>query len=138
MSTFRLLGGSIASAIYTATINSEFAEKLPGQVAKAVKPLGFDMTDIQSLIEAAATNTAKAYAKVPGITPEVVEASTMAVKQSYVDAFKVCFLVAVAFGIFGSMCALLSRSTPLEKKNAEKAVLLEAEKAAIDVRDDSV
>ena len=132
MSTFRLLGGGVASAIYTATISSEFADKLPGEIAKAVQPLGFNMADTAALVKAAALSTTKAYAEVPGITPEIIQASDLAVKISYVGAYKVVFLVALAFGISGIICAFLSRSTPMSKKNSDKAVLLENENFSTD------
>ena len=130
MSTFRLLGGGVASAIYTATITSEFTSKLPEEIVKAVQPLGFNMANIAELIKAAALSTKKAYAEVPGITPEIINASSLAVQISYVRAYKVVFLVALAFGIGGIICAFLSRSTPMSKKSSDKAVLLENERSS--------
>ena len=130
MSTFRLLGGAIATAIYTAIPSSEFSDKFPSELIKAVKGTGFDMANIEKLAKAAALGTKAAYESVPGLTPAALKASQHAVRVAYTEAYSVVFLTAL-----GIICALLSRSTDVARKNASKAVLLENEKVTVVPKD---
>lgn len=126
-STFRLLGGAIATAIYTAILTNQFAAKLPTEIMKVVKGTGFDMTHIRNLIKAAAVDTAAAYKAVPGITPTIIKASDTGVQVAYTQSYQVVYLAALAFGVLGLICGVFSKSTDRALKNASKAVLLENE-----------
>lgn len=123
--TFRLLGGSVATAIYTAITNSTFASHLPGEVARAAP--GF--ANMSALLKAAATNTAAAYKAVPGITAEVISATQMAVKLSYVQAYRTTYLSALGFGGLAIIAAFLTKSTDVGMKNNTRIVRLENEKS---------
>lgn len=128
MSTFRLLGGAVATAIYTAVARSEFSTKFPAELVKAVKPTGFDMANIEQLAEAAVLGTKQAFAAVPGINAVVIQASESAVQLAYTKAYDIVYLVGLAFGGLGIISALLSKSSDRALKNTHKAVLLENEK----------
>jgi hypothetical protein len=99
------MGGSVATAIYTAIINNGFAEhrkpivrliwlpqtaninSVPGEIDNALVHLNFPSASIPALLKAAALNTAAAYKAVPGITGPVTAAAQLAVKKAYVSAF---------------------------------------------------
>ena len=83
------------------------------------------------MLKASATNTAAAYAKVVGITPEVITAAQMAVKVAYVTSFRLVFHVALAFGGVAMIAALCTRSVDLKKKTNHRAVRLENEKSVL-------
>jgi hypothetical protein len=80
--TFRLLGGSIATAIYNSIINNSFASALPDQVREQISGLDFPSSNIPELIAAALKNTAATYKAVPGISASVTAAAALAVKKS--------------------------------------------------------
>ncbi|OAG07378.1 MFS general substrate transporter [Paraphaeosphaeria sporulosa] len=126
--TFRLLGGSVATAIYTAINNNTFAKKLPNEVLAAAP--GF--SNMSALIKAAALNTAAAYKTVPGITNEVIAATQMAVKEAYVQAYKVTYLSALGFGALAIGAAMMTKSTDKHMKNNKRIVRLENEKVKED------
>lgn len=128
MSTFRLLGGAVATAIYTAVATSQFGSKFPATLVKAVEPTGFDMANIGALADAAILGTTKAYAAVPGINAAVIQASGYAVRLAYTDAYKVVYFVGLAFGGLGIASALASKTPDPALKTTHKAVLLENEK----------
>ena len=128
MSTFRLLGGAIATAIYTAILTSQFTAKLPAEIVKVVQGTGFNMAHIGNLTKAASIDTAAAYKYVPGITPNITKACEFGVKVAYTQSYRTVYLTALCFGGLGIICALFSRSTDLAKKTATKAVLLENER----------
>jgi hypothetical protein len=82
------MGGSIATAVYTAIINNTFAEKLPEKITDAISGLNFPSSKIPDLIAAAASGSADAYEAIPGITKSVIEAAGLGTQLAYVDAFK--------------------------------------------------
>lgn len=128
MSTFRLLGGAIATAIYSSIVDNQFIAKLPSQIREAVADTNFDPANIPLLIKAASANTAAAYAKVPGITTQIISASQFAVKLAYTHAFKVVYYTALGFAVLAIISALMVSNTDPAKKNLNKAVMLENEK----------
>ncbi|CAK7207013.1 hypothetical protein SEUCBS139899_009821 [Sporothrix eucalyptigena] len=97
ISTFRLMGGAVATAIYTAIQTTRYAQLLPGQVSDAAQSSGFS-GPITDLVTAAKTNTAAAYAKVPGITNTTITATELAVKVAAANSYHLVYLVAIAFG----------------------------------------
>ena len=125
--TFRLLGGSIATAIYTSIVNNGFASSLPDQVTNEIFGLNFPSSNLPALIAAASKNTAAAYRAVPGISPSVTAAAGLAVKRSYVLAFRTTYLVAISFGCAAIVAALFTKDIDRSMKNSERAVRLENE-----------
>lgn len=110
-------------SIYT----SRYASVIPSYIASAAQSSGFT-GPVSALLKASATNTAAAYAKVPGINAATIAAAQLAVKQAYVHAFKLVYLVAIAFGVCAIASALSTRTVEKSKKSNEQAVHLETEK----------
>ncbi|KAF2663016.1 MFS general substrate transporter [Lophiostoma macrostomum CBS 122681] len=122
--TFRLLGGSIATAIYSSIINNTFSTHLPGELQTAVP----NFANMAALLKAAATNTAAAYEAVPGITKEIIAAAQVAVKLAYTEAYKTTYLSALGFGGAAIIAACLTKNTDKGMKNNKRIVRLENEK----------
>lgn len=122
--TFRLLGGAIATAIYTAIMTNRFNEVIVGRIGQVADNYGVDSV---ALLAAAKVNTAAAYARVPGISDAVKAAAALAVKLSYVSAFKLVYLVAIAFGGLSIIAAFCTISTDTSLKNDSRAVHLKNE-----------
>lgn len=133
VSTFRLMGGAIAGAIFTSVQRSRFADVLPGQITSAAASSGYSGS-IPALLAAAKLNTAVAYSKVPGTSPAVIAAAQLAVKQSNVQSFSLVFKVAIAFCIVGIIAALFTKTVDVKKKNNERAVILENEKKPVKIK----
>ena len=134
-STFRLMGGAVATAIYSAILSNRFAAELPSKMAPVIASNNVAPATVAKLLKAAALNTAAAYKAVPGITPQIVAGAQLAVKLSYVQAFKMVYLVALAFGGVAIISAFFTRSIPLEKKTKQRAVKMENEKSVSAVKD---
>ena len=128
LSTFRLLGGAIATTIYSSIVDNQFADHLPSEIQQALDGTNFDPADLGVLIEAASVNTAAAYAKVPGITKQIIIASQWAVKLAYTESYKVVYYTALGFAVLAIISALLVSNTDPAKKTMDKAVFLENEK----------
>jgi hypothetical protein len=132
-STFRLLGGAVATAVYTAITNNGFSSHIAGDVTANVAALDFPAASLPALINAASLNTAAAYQAVPGITPRVIAACQLAVKQAYVSAFHTTYLSAIGFGGLAIIAAVCTKDTDVRKKTGNRAVLLENERREEDV-----
>lgn len=84
----RLVGGAVATAIYSAILTNKLKDKIPANVAAAVLPLGLPQSELPGLLEAIATGSPTAILKVPGITSEIIAATARAVRVSYAEGFK--------------------------------------------------
>ena len=126
-STFRLMGGAVATAIYTAILTNRFAAQLPLKMAPVIQSNHLSPKVANALLEAAALNTADAYEEVKGVTPHILGETELAVKQAYVQAFKLVYLVAIAFGVLAIIAATFTKTIPRERKTQERAVRLENE-----------
>lgn len=135
-STFRLMGGAVATAIYSAILSNRFADELPKQMAPILSDNAISATSAASLLKAATLNTAAGYKSAldfPGVTSAVVVATQRAVKLAYVDAFKMVYLIAVAFGGVATICAAFTKDIPRENKTMHRAVKMENEARKLQV-----
>ncbi|KAL5461037.1 hypothetical protein PMIN06_002385 [Paraphaeosphaeria minitans] len=127
ISTFRLIGGAVATSIYVSIYTSRYADNISPTLQRMVDGTGFSGS-FSALLKATTLNTPAAYAKVRGINSETIQAAMLAVKTSYVGAFKVVYLVAIAFGVCAIASALSTRSVKKSNKSNAQAVHLETEK----------
>jgi hypothetical protein len=121
------MGGAVATAIYSAILANTFAKKLPAKMAPVISEYDLPNSVATDLIQAAALNTADAYAEVPGINSRIIAAASMAVKYAYVDAFKLVYLVALAFGGLAIIAAAFTQTIPKERKTMQRAIHMENE-----------
>lgn len=124
LSTFRLIGGAISTAIYTSIQSNKFASVLPGMVLSAVESSNFTGS-FTHLLGAAKVNTAAAYAAVPHITKQTVVATELVVKQAHVKAYALIYLVAIAFGCVAILAATSIRGVDENQRTSEVAAHLE-------------
>jgi hypothetical protein len=126
LSTARLIGGAIATAIYTAVQQNQYIALFPKKIAKAVQAGNFTGS-LPALLKAAANGTAPAYAAVVGINNQTILAARGGVKQANAESFQLVYKVAVAFGGVALLIAFTTRNIPKSKKTNERAVRLENE-----------
>lgn len=129
--TFRLFGGAVATALYTAIYSTRFSDVLPSEMTAAISKSGVPYTEglLKSLVAAAQVNTAAAYNAVSGITPSLSSLAMEATKQSYVKGFSLVYLVAIGFGAVATIAAACTVSTDRSKKNNDRAVIMKNEVA---------
>ena len=132
ISTFRLIGGAVATSIYVSIYTSRYADNIRPTLQRMTANTGFSGS-LDKLLAATKLNTAAAYAKVPGINAQTTKAAMMSVKVAYVGAFKTVYLVAIAFGVCAIAAALSTRSVKKSKKTNERAVKLETEIKRVEV-----
>jgi hypothetical protein len=127
ISTSRLAGGAIATAIYSSIETSHYASVIPGKINEAAISSNFTGS-VSALLAASVTNTAAAYNKVAGMTPLVMAAAETAVQDAYIDAFRLVFLVSIPFGCVAIVMALIAKPIAAHMKTDHRAVILENEK----------
>ncbi|CRK31006.1 hypothetical protein BN1723_003740 [Verticillium longisporum] len=127
--TFRLFGGAVATAIYTAIYTNRFNQVLPGQLTAAIEASDVEFSEglLQSMIKAATLNTRTAYEAVSGATPDLVDRVIEGARESYVQGFSLVYLVAIAFGVCATIAAACTVSTDRSKKNNDRAVVMKDE-----------
>lgn len=106
--TFRSAGGSVGNAIFATILNSIINKKLGPNIAEVAIKNGFSPSGLKALIPAVIENAVgvpSAFAKVPGITPEIIAATSQAFKDTYAYAFRRVFLSTIPFGIIGLAAA---------------------------------
>ena len=122
------MGGAVATAIYSAILANRFTARLPVEMAPVIKNYNVPASAVPDLLGAAALNTPDAYAALPkSITPKILAATQMAVKYAYVDAFRLVYLVAIAFGVLAIVAAAFTRTIPKERKTLQRAIRMENE-----------
>ncbi|KAH8176647.1 fungal trichothecene efflux pump (TRI12) domain-containing protein [Sarocladium implicatum] len=126
ISTFRLIGGAVATAIYTSIQSSRFESVLPGRVRSAADGTGFSGS-MDSLLAAAQVNTLAAYQAVDGISNATIAAAQDAVLQSNSTAYQMVYLVAIAFGVCAIAAALSVKPIQQSQRSNNTAARLENE-----------
>lgn len=109
VTTARNVGGSISSTVYTVILNNQLTNNLGENVGTALAKAGLPLAEIPGVVEALATGDAKSPA-LASADPAALAAGVLALKLTYVHAFKVIYLVSIAFGVLGTACALFSKN----------------------------
>ncbi|CAI6084068.1 unnamed protein product [Clonostachys chloroleuca] len=127
--TFRLLGGAVATAIYSAILSTKLSQALPGQMTVAIEDsdVSFSSSLLKGLVTAAATNTKAAFSAIEGATPRLVELALYHTKLANVEAFRLVYLVAIGFGGLATFCAFCTVSIDSHLKNSSRAIVLKNE-----------
>jgi hypothetical protein len=82
----RALGGVVAVAVYNAVGKTRTAALVGPRLAAAVAPFGFPEARLPALVAAAQVAGGAALKKLPGMTPEIMEAIEMAMRHVYADS----------------------------------------------------
>ncbi|KAJ4422128.1 hypothetical protein N0V82_003211 [Gnomoniopsis sp. IMI 355080] len=102
LGTFRSAGGSVGNAVFSTILTAVVNKNLGNNIAAAAIGAGFNPTNIGALIPAVIQNAVgvpMAFTGVPGVTPAVMSATSMAFKESYATAFRMVFYSTIPFGL---------------------------------------
>ncbi|RGP79368.1 hypothetical protein FLONG3_2523 [Fusarium longipes] len=129
MGTFRSAGGSLGNAMFSTIVTSITNRKLANNIAGAALGAGYAAKDLPSLIPAVIQNAVGvpfAMAKVPGVTDQVLQATSAAFKNTYATAFRTVFLSTIPLGVVAMIAAAFIRD-PSHLLNNHVAVHQEKE-----------
>ena len=100
----RSFGGSIGLAIFNAISASGFTKNLLPKVTAAVVPLGLSNQNIALLIGALETGNMTLVKSLSDVTPEIIEAAGLAIKEAHVIGYRHVFICGAAFMLMGIIC----------------------------------
>ena len=104
----RAVAATVFTAIYAAALNDKIAANLPSGIAKAAAKAGLPPASIPAFVAALAGNHPDALAKITGVTPQIIGAGVVALKQALADSIRVVFIIAAPFGALACiMCLFL-------------------------------
>jgi hypothetical protein len=94
----RAIAATVFTAIYAAALNNRLSVDLPAYIAKAAAMAGLPPSSIEAFVGALASNDAAALGKIAGVTPAIIGAGVVALKQAFADSVRVVYMIAAPFG----------------------------------------
>lgn len=94
LGSIRGMGGAIAQALYVSVLQNELKKKIPANVIPAALSAGLPEASIPSLLAGTATGD---FSAVPGISADILASVGLALRDSYVGAFKIVFYTTIPF-----------------------------------------
>ncbi|KAJ4366143.1 hypothetical protein N0V83_007778 [Neocucurbitaria cava] len=91
---------TVASTIYSVVLASRTTKELSQQIPEAVMAAGLPADSVPAYMAAIAAGGSEALFKpIQGLTPAILAAGAEAYRYAYTDAYRVVFLVSIAFGV---------------------------------------
>jgi len=108
--TARTVGGSVATTVYTVILQNDIKNHGAKRVAIAVAEGGVPLTSLLPVVVAllAGDQTSPALITAFETYPKAILAGVAALKEAYSHAFRIVYLVSIAFGTLGTICAAFS------------------------------
>lgn len=117
---------SIASTMFTLTLNTRLGTTIPNKVPGAVLEAGLPASSIPAFMMALRIGN---FTKVPGVTPAIRMVGIQAYQWAYTEAFKTVWLVSLAFTGCAIIAAVLSPNVESLMTNKIGATLGRRKKA---------
>ncbi|KFZ03435.1 hypothetical protein V502_10950 [Pseudogymnoascus sp. VKM F-4520 (FW-2644)] len=95
--SLRGLGGSIGLVIFTQIFSSKIATFMPAEIAKATIAAGLPLTSVPDLLLAVGSGDPAAIQQVPGVTPQIMQAMSMGMKEAYAKSFRFIWFSLIPF-----------------------------------------
>jgi hypothetical protein len=95
----RAVAVTVSTAIFAAALNTRLDKDVPAYTTKAALASGLPASSIPAFIEALTSGYTAAVAKVPGVTPMIIESAVAALRQAFVDSTRVVWIIAAPFGV---------------------------------------
>jgi MFS family permease len=106
MISIRSLGGTVGLVIYNAVFNSVISSKLAENVFTAVMPFKLPPASAGSLIAALTAGEITVAEHIPGVTPQIIAAASLAIRETFALAFRNVWISAASFTFL--LCAVRS------------------------------
>jgi hypothetical protein len=103
--TARNVGGSVATTIYTVILDNQLKANLGKDIATALAKAGLPLAEVPEVTGALATGNLT-NPILATVSPAILWAGGYALRLSYAHAFKVVYLVSIAFRVLAMCCAL--------------------------------
>ncbi|KEF56795.1 uncharacterized protein A1O9_06985, partial [Exophiala aquamarina CBS 119918] len=122
LNSLRSTGGAVGIAIYSSLFSNKVGQDLLPRVAAAVVPAGLPVSSVEDFILALTSGSLSAIETVPGTTPEIIATGVDALGGVYSSAFRLIYLVGMAFGLLACLgaCFVIGVDEKLTKQVAVK------------------
>jgi hypothetical protein len=104
ITTARSVGGSVATTVYIVILQHDLSKHLGHNLGTALAKAGLPLADIPAVAGALATSNVTSPA-LELASPAILAAGIQSIKLSYAHAFRLVYLVSIAFGVLGTICA---------------------------------
>jgi hypothetical protein len=101
------VGGAVATTIYVSILDNSLKTHLGTNIGTALVKAGLPLQDVPAVAGALATGNLTSPALALA-SPSVLEAGAYAIKVTYSNAFRIVYLVSIAFGVLGTIAAAFS------------------------------
>lgn len=91
-------------------LTNEVKDNTNKHVVPALLKAGLPATSLKPLLTALGAGNAKAAEAVPGVTKQILGVAVTTLKAAYAEAFKVDYLVTIAFGGISSIASFFTPS----------------------------
>ncbi|KAK5046534.1 hypothetical protein LTR84_008337 [Exophiala bonariae] len=96
MLAIRAAGGTVGLAIYNAVFNAALSDNLGSKISQAALSHGLPRASLPHLIESLAHEDYAAVQSTPGVTPEIIRASVIALKEAFNVGFRNVYITSLA------------------------------------------
>jgi hypothetical protein len=96
---------AIASSMYSSILATESARYIPQKVIPAALTAGLPPSSLPGLLQSI---TLGDFSTVPGISAEIIAATSAAVKEAYASSFRTVYLCTLPFGVLLVIAAIFS------------------------------
>lgn len=104
----------VLDAIYVTILNTQITHNLPKYVIPAAMKAGLTQNAAIELVQDIAAGDQSALAKIPGITPQVIQSATVAAHTAFFKSFQMVYYASIAFALCAVIAALLVKDNMLE------------------------
>jgi hypothetical protein len=96
LGSIRALCGAVAQAVYVSILTNKATEHIPKNVIPAATGAGLPPSSLPALFQGITLGN---FTAVPGITPQVIAATGLAVRDAYVTTFHYVFYATIPFSV---------------------------------------
>jgi hypothetical protein len=106
----RTVGGSVATTVYTVILQNDMKDHGAKRVATTLAENGVPLSDLLPVVTAllAGDQTSPALLSALGAHPQAILPAITSLREAYAHAFRIVYLVSIAFGTLGTICAAFS------------------------------
>lgn len=96
LGSIRALGGAVSQALYVSILTNKVTKFIPENVIPAATGAGLPASSLPALFQGLTLGN---FTAVPGITPTIIAATGIAVRDAYVTTFHYVFYATIPFGV---------------------------------------
>ncbi|EXJ71824.1 uncharacterized protein A1O5_05634 [Cladophialophora psammophila CBS 110553] len=114
--SLRTIFSSLSSSIYVTILNNKIASNMARYAFPAAIQAGLSQASAAALIQVITAGNQAAIAKIPGITPQAIEATVAGAQKAYFKSFQTVYYASIAFGLVAIIGAICVKGKLMQEK----------------------